>query len=100
MEELDAASFDAGVGNGRAMVDFWAPWCGPCRALAPVIEQIAQEVGDGAVVAKVNIEESPELAEKFGVQSIPTLIFFKNGAECGRMVGMATKADILANLNG
>ncbi|MDR1401497.1 MAG: thioredoxin [Puniceicoccales bacterium] len=99
MKALDAANFDETLEKGGTVaVDFWAPWCGPCRALAPVMEQVAQEVGDSVLVAKVNIDEAPELGERFGLQSIPAIIYFKNGTEVGRSVGMTTKTDVIAAL--
>jgi thioredoxin 1 len=97
---LNGNNFSAEISShGVIAVDFWAPWCGPCRALSPIMEQVASEVGPGVAVAKLDIDECPELAEKFGVQSIPTVVFFKNGAEVRRFVGLATKADILATIN-
>ncbi len=77
------------------LVDFWAPWCGPCRMVAPVVEGIAEELGDKAVVGKINVDEQPELASRFGVMSIPTLAVFKNGRLAGSMVGVRSKQDIL-----
>ncbi|MDR1413987.1 MAG: thioredoxin [Puniceicoccales bacterium] len=100
MKALDATNFDETLGqNSIVVVDFWAPWCGPCRALAPVIEQVAEEVGESTLVAKVNVDEASQLGERFGVQSIPTIIYFRNGLEAERSVGMTTKADIMATLN-
>ncbi len=77
------------------LVDFWAPWCGPCRMIAPVVEGISEELGEKAVVGKVNVDEQPELASRFGVMSIPTLAVFKNGRLAGSMVGVRSKQDIL-----
>jgi len=77
------------------LVDFWAPWCGPCRMVAPVVEGISEELGEKAVVGKVNVDEQPELASRFGVMSIPTLAVFKNGRLAGTMVGVRSKQDIL-----
>ncbi len=77
------------------LVDFWAPWCGPCRMVAPVVEGIAEEMGEKAVVGKINVDEQPELASRFGVMSIPTLAVFKNGRLAGSMVGVRSKQDIL-----
>ena len=77
------------------LVDFWATWCGPCKMLAPVLEEIDQELGGNARICKVNVDEQPQLAAQFGIMSIPTLIFYKNGAETGKMVGVRSKQDIL-----
>ena len=77
------------------LVDFFATWCGPCKMFAPVIEQIAAE-NDGIKVCKVDVDESPELAARFGVQSIPTLVVIKNGEVTNTAVGFRPKADILA----
>jgi thioredoxin 1 len=99
MLHLNDSNFEAEISSkALVVVDFWAPWCGPCRALGPIIEQVADEVGPGISVAKVNIDESSELAGRFEVQSIPTIIFFKNGTEVRRSVGVSTKADILATI--
>jgi len=77
------------------LVDFWAPWCGPCRMISPVVEGIAEELGDKVVVGKINVDEQPELASKFGVMSIPTLAVFKGGRLAGSMVGVRPKQEIL-----
>ena len=71
-----------------AMVDFWAGWCGPCKMLSPVIEDLAARYGGKALVGKVNVDEEPELARRFGVMSIPTVVFLKNGREFDRKVGV------------
>lgn len=76
------------------LVDFYAEWCGPCKMLAPVIDQIAKENED-IKVAKINVDEAQELAEKYGVMSIPTLVVIKNGEEIKRQVGLASKTEIL-----
>jgi thioredoxin 1 len=100
MQELDLTNFDGTViQSGIAVVDFWAPWCGPCRAMAPVFEEVANEVGTSAVMAKVNVDECSQLAERFGIQSIPTIIFFKDGVEIERLTGMTTKSDIVTKVN-
>lgn len=80
------------------LVDFWATWCMPCRMLSPTIEEIAEDAEGRAYVGKVNVDEEGELAMKYGVRSIPTLIFFRDGKEVNRMVGVQDKEDIEAAL--
>ena len=83
------------------LVDFWAPWCGPCRMLAPVIEELAEEFDGKAKICKVNTDEVQDLAVEFGIRSIPTLLFFKNGEVVDQMVGAQSKqaiADKIASL--
>ena len=91
-------NFSEVTGSGVALVDFYADWCGPCRALAPVIEEIAGEA-DGVTVGKINVDEEAELASAFGVFSIPTLVVLKDGKEVNRIVGARPKAQILALLS-
>ncbi len=80
------------------LVDFWATWCGPCRMVGPVVAEIAEEYEGKVKVGKVNVDEEDELAERFGVQSIPTIILFKNGEEAARQVGFAPKANLVQML--
>ena len=82
-----------------ALVDFWAPWCMPCRMIAPIVEEIAEEMQGKAVVGKVNVDEEGELAMQFGVASIPTLIVFKGGKEVKRVVGVQSKAALMGFLD-
>ena len=80
------------------LVDFWAEWCGPCKMLGPVIEELAGELAGKAVVGKVNVDEERELAERYGVMSIPTVVLFKDGQEAARSVGLVPKQRLLAML--
>ena len=92
--------FQQKVLDGKAvLVDFWAEWCGPCHMIAPVVEDIANEKGDALHVAKLNIDDNPGTAQRYGVMSIPTLILFKDGQETARIVGAQGKERILAQLN-
>ena len=99
---LTHEGFDKATASGLAMVDFWASWCGPCKMLSPVVESIAAQFDGKVLVGKVNVDEEPDLARRFGVMSIPTVVFLKNGREFDRKVGvMPPKAftDVLdANL--
>ena len=88
---LNNSNFDNTISNGVTLVDFWAEWCGPCRVQIPILDEVSAEIGDKAVVGKVNVDEELELAQKFGIQSIPTLILFKDGAPIDIMVGIQQK---------
>ncbi|AFA50266.1 thioredoxin [Acetobacterium woodii] len=81
--------------NGAVMVDFWADWCGPCKSLAPTIDQIALELGNDMKVCKINVDENQSLAQQFRVMSIPTVVFFKNGEAVNRFVGVREKSEYL-----
>lgn len=97
---VTGATFDGVVTSERpVLIDFWAPWCGPCRAIAPVLEEIAQELGDKVTIGKVNVDEHPDLAVRFGVQAIPQLLFFKEGALKDTMVGAVPKRELIKRLD-
>jgi len=87
--ELDALLSER---EGPVLVDLWAPWCAPCRAIAPALEKIAEQYAGRATIAKVNIDDSPEVARRLGVSSIPTLILFDGGSEAARLVGVQSEA--------
>jgi thioredoxin 1 len=81
------------------LVDFWAEWCGPCRMIGPVVEELANEYADKAIVGKVNVDLNPEVSAKFGIRSIPTILFIKNGEIVDKNVGAAPKAQLSAKLD-
>ena len=99
--KLNSENFENEVLNyeGKVLIDFYADWCGPCRMVAPLVEQIANECPQYAV-GKVNVDNCPEISQQFGVMSIPTLVVLKGGEEVNRAVGSRPKAQILALLEG
>jgi thioredoxin 1 len=97
--ELTAANFEETVKEGVALVDFWAPWCGPCRMIAPVIEELAEAYDGKAKICKVNTDEEQDIAIKYGIRSIPTIILFKDGEVVEQMVGAASKQAFEEKLN-
>jgi thioredoxin len=82
------------AGTPRLVVDFWAPWCGPCRAIGPALEEIARQEAGRVVIAKVNVDQEPGLAQRFGVQAIPTLLFFKDGQVVDTAVGALPRPEL------
>jgi len=97
--ELTSDNFDKETSSGVVLVDFWASWCGPCKMIAPIIEEIAKEYEGKAKICKVNIEDYPDLASKFQVMSIPTLILLKDGAQQGQLMGAQAKDVIKQELD-
>ncbi len=91
---LTKDNFDAKTANGVVLVDFWAEWCGPCKLIAPVIDELAKDYEGKATIAKVDVDSNPELAQKFKIQAIPNLKILKDGKIVDEIVGVAEKADI------
>ncbi len=81
------------------LVDFWAVWCGPCQMQGPIVEDVARQIGDKAVVGKVNVDENPQTSQKYGIMSIPTLMIFKSGAVVKQFIGVQSKEALLGELN-
>ena len=96
--DATSADFDSLTKEGVCLVDFWAPWCGPCRMLGPVIEELAEEFDGKAKVLKVNTDDEQELAQKFGIRSIPTVVLMKDGKESETMMGVQSKDDLTSKL--
>ena len=96
--EATSADFDATIAEGVTMVDFWAPWCGPCRMIAPVVEELAEDFDGKAKIVKVNVDNAPDLAMRYSITGVPTLMFFKNGEVADTIVGMAAPPTIKTKL--
>ena len=96
---LNKDNFEKSIANGVALVDFWAEWCGPCKMQLPIIEEFSGEMEGKATVGKVNVDEELELAQSFGIQSIPTLILFKDGKPVKKLVGLHSKEALYKEVN-
>ena len=94
VKEITDAQFAETIKSGVVLVDFWAPWCGPCRMQAPILDEVATAVGTKAKIAKINIDDNPASATKFGVRSIPTLLLFKDGEVSQQFVGLQRKEQL------
>ncbi len=92
-------TFQEEVSHGSVLVDFWAPWCGPCKMIAPVLEEIDKEVGNRVKIVKVNVDDNPQSAGQYGIMSIPTLLFFKDGNVVDKVVGFQPKGTLLNTIN-
>ena len=96
---LNKDNFEKSIANGVALVDFWAEWCGPCKMQLPIIEEFSSEMEGKATIGKVNVDEELELAQSFGIQSIPTLILFKDGKPIKKLVGLHSKESLYEEVN-
>lgn len=101
MLAINDSNFEEMVINSQipVLLDFWAPWCGPCRMISPIVEELSKEYEGKWLIAKCNVDESTDIPMKFGIRNIPTLLFFKGGVMKDKMVGSTTKAAIVAKMN-
>lgn len=100
VKDLTDFTFETAVSSGVSLVDFWAPWCPPCRAQGPIVEKLADSYDGKAMIAKVNVDEEGEAAAKFGVASIPTIVLMKDGKEVKRFVGLRQQDELQSALDG
>ena len=91
VKHLNSENFDSETSKGVALIDFWAEWCGPCKMLGPVLEEVAKEVGNDAVIGKINVDEAQELAMKYAVRSIPAIFILKDGKTIQQFIGVQSK---------
>ena len=99
VKHLDDATFAGAAASGVALVDFWAPWCGPCRMVAPVVEELSDDYDGQVKFVKLNTDENPLVSGKYGIRSIPTLLLFKGGEAVGQVVGFRPKSDLAKHLD-
>ena len=100
VREVTSQNFDAAVAQGVTLIDFWAEWCGPCKMIAPMIDELSAEYDGKVKVGKINIDNEPDLAVRFNVNSIPTILIIRDGEEAKRFIGVTSKSDIAAALDG
>ncbi len=96
--ELTVDNFEETIASGTVLVDFWAPWCGPCKTQGPILDKVADQIGDKVVIAKVNVDEAAPLAAQFGVRSIPTLLLFKEGEKVQDFIGVQQEPALIEAL--
>ncbi len=96
LTDLTGATFDPQVAKGLTLVDFWAPWCGPCRMQTPILERLAPSVAGKAAIAKVNVDECPDIAARYGIRSIPTMLLIKDGQVVQQFVGVQQESKLKA----
>ncbi|HCS30146.1 MAG TPA: thioredoxin [Enterococcus sp.] len=99
MKELTNQTFDAAIASGLTLIDFWATWCGPCRMQTPILEELSRELSGNKKIAKVNVDQERDLALKFGIQSIPTILVFQEGRLVDRLVGVRMKDELKQIMN-
>ena len=97
--KIIGSNFDSETSKGVTLVDFWAPWCSPCRMQGPIIEKVARQLTGKAKVGKCNVDEEPGLASRFGIRSIPTLIIFHKGKEAARLIGLQPEHILIEKIN-
>ena len=97
--ELNSSNIEDTIKEGLALVDFWAPWCGPCRMIAPIIDELANDLEGKAKICKINSDEEQELVAKYGIRSIPTILFMKNGEVVDTIIGASSKQALIDKIN-
>ena len=96
--DLNEENFNEIISSGKVLIDFWAPWCAPCKQLTPILEKVSDEIGDSAIIAKVNVDENSALAARYNVRSIPTLLLFIDGQLNETLIGLKTQSELVSLL--